>query len=172
MTSQYVISCQISAIGRFFAVDAGSSGAVCGGGGGGGDSALANESASLTNNILSAGKLRQHRSLQHFSRATAKYTSTSTDKKKDTVKLCFFKLRLRGIANAKQSPHLAMPLVDSNHVANDAGGEVCDHYSEASADKESTYTFSRHAIRSNYMDKSIEAKKKVPFIPLDLILLK
>lgn len=26
---------------------------------------------------------------------------------------------------------------------------------------ETTYTFSRHAIRSNYMDKSIEAKKKV-----------
>jgi hypothetical protein len=24
-----------------------------------------------------------------------------------------------------------------------------------------TYTFTRHAIRSNYMDKSIEAKKKV-----------
>lgn len=26
---------------------------------------------------------------------------------------------------------------------------------------DTTYTFSRHAIRSNYMDKSIEAKKKV-----------
>jgi hypothetical protein len=28
----------------------------------------------------------------------------------------------------------------------------------------STYTFTRHAIRSNYMDKSIDAKKKVPEI--------
>lgn len=28
-------------------------------------------------------------------------------------------------------------------------------------DYSTTYTFSRHAIRSNYMDKSIEAKKKV-----------
>lgn len=26
---------------------------------------------------------------------------------------------------------------------------------------ETTYTFTRHAIRSNYMDKSIEAKKNV-----------
>lgn len=31
----------------------------------------------------------------------------------------------------------------------------------SASDNESTYAFSRHAIRSNYMDKSIEAKKKV-----------
>ena len=29
-----------------------------------------------------------------------------------------------------------------------------------------TYTFTRHAIRSNYMDKSIEAKKKVSILRL------
>ncbi|RZF38513.1 hypothetical protein LSTR_LSTR006108 [Laodelphax striatellus] len=148
-------------------VDAGSS-AGGGGGGGGSESALAHESA--PNNILSAGMLRQHRSpvpsLQPVSRATAKYTSSSTDKKNDTVKLCFFKFRLRGFTNSKQSPHLAMPLVDISNVPNDAvnntegSGEVCNHYS-VSSEKESTYTFSRHAIRSNYMDKSIEAKKKV-----------
>jgi hypothetical protein len=36
-------------------------------------------------------------------------------------------------------------------------------YATSSLD-ETTYHFTRHAIRSNYMDKSIEAKKKVKFI--------
>jgi hypothetical protein len=35
----------------------------------------------------------------------------------------------------------------------------------------STYTFTRHAIRSTYMDKSIEAKKKVLYDEINMMLL-
>jgi hypothetical protein len=43
-----------------------------------------------------------------------------------------------------------------------AGVAVEDHdVSIPPGESPSTYTFSRHAIRSTYMDKSIEAKKKV-----------
>lgn len=63
----------------------------------------------------------------------------------------------RLVARPPRSP-VAAPLVASSMstpVAEPPGGAA------AGADDETTYTFSRHAIRSNYMDKSIEAKKKV-----------
>jgi hypothetical protein len=43
-----------------------------------------------------------------------------------------------------------------------AGGAVdSEEVSIPLEEAPNTYTFTRHAIRSNYMDKSIEAKKKV-----------
>ena len=53
-----------------------------------------------------------------------------------------------------------------------AGGAL-DNYdvSIPPGDSPSTYTFTRHAIRSNYMDKSIEAKKKVLYFEIRMQLL-
>lgn len=74
-------------------------------------------------------------------------------------------VELPGALTTSSSPqsHLASPLVasaatsvgENDTVAPDAC--VCDD----TTDDEAMYTFSRHAIRSTYMDKSIEAKKKV-----------
>ena len=41
----------------------------------------------------------------------------------------------------------------------------------APGESPSTYTFTRHAIRSTYMDKSIEAKKKVLYDEINMLLL-
>jgi hypothetical protein len=44
-----------------------------------------------------------------------------------------------------------------------AGGTVeGQDFSAPPGESPNTYTFTRHAIRSNYIDKSIDAKKKVP----------
>jgi hypothetical protein len=44
-----------------------------------------------------------------------------------------------------------------------AGGTVeGQDFNTPPGESPNSYTFTRHAIRSNYMDKSIDAKKKVP----------
>jgi hypothetical protein len=44
-----------------------------------------------------------------------------------------------------------------------AGGTVeGQDFNTPPGESPNTYTFTRHAIRSNYIDKSIDAKKKVP----------
>lgn len=50
-----------------------------------------------------------------------------------------------------------------------AGGTVDDYdVSIPPGEPPSTYTFTRHAIRSTYMDKSIEAKKKVLYDEINM----
>jgi hypothetical protein len=50
-----------------------------------------------------------------------------------------------------------------------SGGTVDDHdASIPPGESPSTYTFTRHAIRSTYMDKSIEAKKKVLYKEINM----
>jgi hypothetical protein len=53
-----------------------------------------------------------------------------------------------------------------------AGSTVDDYeVSIPSGESPSTYTFTRHAIRSTYMDKSIEAKKKVLYDEINMLII-
>ncbi|XP_075213710.1 uncharacterized protein LOC142319921 [Lycorma delicatula] len=130
-------------------------------------STVLNKSTVSTNNNVSNTTLRQHRLQPPHPQINKTSSSTkTTEKSKTTVKLCFFKVQLtRGLHQGRQSPQMAIPLVASSNdnlqpdSAVDANN-VNVSYNSAS-ETESTYTFTRHAIRSNYMDKSIEAKKKV-----------
>lgn len=79
----------------------------------------------------------------------------------------FYQMRLPRLLQKSPRSPVAAPLVMSavNTPVTEPptlvpGAEPTEPNSNSCED-ETTYTFSRHAIRSNYMDKSIEAKKKV-----------
>ncbi|KAG8307118.1 hypothetical protein J6590_031516 [Homalodisca vitripennis] len=127
----------------------------------------------LTND--SASGLRQHRLLPPPRPTTQYHVTTAATFKCEptTVKLWIFKTgrytdiltRLEGYLDTIS---MRMPTLRQkpprSPVAPLVSSAVTTPMAEAnsnSGDNETTYTFSRHAIRSNYMDKSIEAKKKV-----------
>jgi hypothetical protein len=73
-------------------------------------------------------------------------------------------------ASIKSNTHLTTAIQPTNtarvtyELSSDGGESATGNKEEEQIPQaESSYKFSRHAIRSNYMDKSIEAKKKVNF---------
>ncbi|XP_054267360.1 cholecystokinin receptor type A-like [Macrosteles quadrilineatus] len=118
-------------------------------------SATMNDAVVINNNTTG---LRQHRLLPPpLPRSAAQFQVTSTDAYAATLNLWLFKLRVpKALQRSPRSP-VAVPLVTSTVTT----PVVEPTPTSTGDDDETTYTFSRHAIRSNYMDKSIEAKKKV-----------
>lgn len=91
----------------------------------------------------------------------------STQKKNKSVKLWFMKEMVQvhfGNNTKTQStlvPRCELTTPSSENCSSNGHCPSEEHSCDTSSVDETTYHFTRHAIRSNYMDKSIEAKKKV-----------
>ena len=106
-----------------------------------------------------------------------KNTKSCTAKKTDTVKMWFKKsivqVRLpssikkgytcKGAAKTTLVPRCELTTPSSEHCSYNGTCPSDEASFATSSVDETTYHFTRHAIRSNYMDKSIEAKRKVNF---------
>ncbi|XP_063923366.1 cholecystokinin receptor type A-like [Zophobas morio] len=104
-----------------------------------------------------------------------KNTKSCTAKKTDTVKMWFKKsivqVRLpssikkgytcKGAAKTTLVPRCELTTPSSEHCSYNGTCPSDEASFATSSVDETTYHFTRHAIRSNYMDKSIEAKRKV-----------
>lgn len=101
------------------------------------------------------------------STSQTKTVKKSTQKSTKSVKLWFMKEMVQvhfGNSTKTQStlvPRCELTTPSSENCSSNGHCPSEEHSCDTSSVDETTYHFSRHAIRSNYMDKSIEAKKKV-----------
>ncbi|XP_068084306.1 cholecystokinin receptor type A-like isoform X2 [Anabrus simplex] len=153
-----------------------------------GSSATVNESLMINNNVSTSTTptntlLTQRHITSSRQQLVTRPLNTTTVKDRNinkhgaaAVKLWLLKGMVRLPSNGTESrtnfQHSAstqstLPLPETSRLIGGSSSNMAtspkdgpDSFS-TSEDTPSPYTFSRHAIRSNYMDKSIEAKKKV-----------